>query len=71
MKESTLLAECKLCDTILSDKTDLVEHLRTEHEALEIASFVATVMLQEEERERTAKGFHRRFEHLKGELVQQ
>ncbi len=70
MKESTILAKCKLCDAILSDRTDLVEHLRTEHEALEIASFVATVMLQEQERERAARGFHRRFDQLMSELVQ-
>lgn len=70
MKESAILAECKLCDAILSDKTDLVEHLRTEHDALEIASFVATVMLQGEERDKAAKGFHRKFDNLKNELVQ-
>ncbi len=70
MKETRLIGECKLCDSILTDKSDLVEHLRTEHGALEVASFVATVMLQEEGRESVARAFHRRFDHLKNELAQ-
>jgi len=64
------LTECKLCEAVFSDRTDLVEHLRTEHELLEVTSFVATVMVQEEDRERAGREFHRRFDDLKNQIVQ-
>jgi hypothetical protein len=43
--------------------------MRTDHELLEVASFAANVMIQEEERDKSAREFHRRFDHLKKELV--
>jgi hypothetical protein len=60
---------CKICEKDYRDRTDLIEHLRTEHEILELASYVATTMASEEERDRTAKEFRRRFELLKRELA--
>ena len=69
MQDSMDLIECKICDGTFPDKTDLVEHMRTEHEMLEVASFAANVMVQEEDRDRAAREFHRRFDHLKKELV--
>ena len=47
MKQSTFSAEGKLYVAIFCDKSDLLELLRTERDLLEIASFVATVMLWE------------------------
>ncbi len=69
MEDITELVECKICDERFPDKTDLVEHMRTDHELLEVASFAANVMVQEEERDKAAREFHRRFDHLKKELV--
>ena len=69
MEDSTEMIESKICDGRFPDKTDLVEHMRTEHELLEVASFAANVMVQEEDRDRAAREYHRRFDHLKKELV--
>jgi len=60
---------CKICEKDHRDRSDLVEHLRTEHEILELASYTAATMASEEERDRTAKEFRRRFELLKRELA--
>lgn len=60
---------CRICDREFSDKTTLVEHLRIEHEMLEIVSYAATTMVQEQERDRVAKQFHKQFEQIKKELA--
>jgi hypothetical protein len=60
---------CKICQKDYRDRSDLIEHLRTEHEILELASYTATTMASEEERDRTAREFRRRFELLKRELA--
>lgn len=60
---------CKICSTDLRDRTDLIEHLRTEHEILELASYAAATMAAEQERDRMASEFRRRFELLKRELA--
>jgi hypothetical protein len=60
---------CKICQKDYRDRSDLIEHLRPEHETLELASYAATAMASEEERDRTAKEFRRRFELLKRELA--
>ena len=60
---------CRICDREFSDKTTLVEHLRLEHEILEIASFAATSMIHEQDRDRIAREFHRQFEQIKRELA--
>lgn len=60
---------CRICDREFSDKTGLVEHLRLEHEILEIASFAATSMINEQDRDRVAREFHRQFEQIKKELA--
>ncbi|HUI01271.1 MAG TPA: hypothetical protein VLX56_06545 [Nitrososphaerales archaeon] len=43
--------------------------MRTEHEILELASYAANTMAAEQERDRTAGEFRRRFELLKRELA--
>jgi hypothetical protein len=63
--ESEREAECKICGAPVSDRTDLVEHLRTEHEIVEIASYAATAMYQEDERNSQARELHVRLESLK------
>jgi hypothetical protein len=60
---------CKICEKDYRDRTDLIEHLRTEHEILELASYAANTMASEQERDRTAVEFRRRFELLKRELA--
>ena len=60
---------CRICDREFSEKTTLVEHLRIDHEILEIASYAATSMMQEQDRDRVAREFHRQFEHIKKELA--
>ena len=61
--------QCKICMQTFVGKTGLIEHLRTEHEGLEVVSFAATTMAQEQDRDRTAKEFHRQFEQIKKELM--
>jgi hypothetical protein len=53
----------------LDGKSVLIEHLRTEHEALEVVSYAATTMVQDQERDKVATDFHRQFEHIKKELT--
>lgn len=60
---------CKICQKDFRDRSDLIEHLRTEHELLELASYTAATMASEEERDRMAGEFRRRFELLKRELA--
>ncbi len=60
---------CRICEREFSDKTGLVEHLRLEHELLEIASYTATCMMQEQDRDRIAREFHRQFDQIKKELA--
>ncbi len=60
---------CKICGITLRERSELVEHLRTEHEILELASFAAATMAAEQERDRMAGEFRRRFELLKKELA--
>jgi hypothetical protein len=66
---SSYNATCTICEKNCRDRSDLIEHLRTEHEILELASYAAATMASEEERDRTAKEFRRRFELLKGKLA--
>ena len=60
---------CKICQKDHGDRSDLIEHLRTEHEVLELASYTAATMASEQERDRTAGEFRRRFDLLKRELA--
>ncbi len=60
---------CNICNRDFRDRTELIEHLRTEHEILELASYTAATMAAEQERDRTAAEFRRRFELLKRELA--
>jgi len=60
---------CKICQKDYRDRSELIEHLRTEHEILELASYAANTMAAEQERDRTAGEFRRRFELLKRELA--
>lgn len=59
------LYECKLCTVHFFDRNELIEHLKTEHEPLEIVSFAAVTMIDEEDRDASAAEFHRRFLGLK------
>jgi hypothetical protein len=61
---------CKICGLAsLGDKTTLVEHLRTEHEILEIASYAATTMMHEEDRDRIALEYFKQLEQIKKEIA--
>jgi hypothetical protein len=60
---------CKMCDREFLDKTSLMEHLVIEHEVLETASYAATTMMLEQERDKIAREFHWQFEQIKKELA--
>jgi len=60
--------QCKICLRDFRGKNALIEHLRTEHEVLEIVSYAATTMIIEQERDRIAREYYRQLEHIKKEL---
>ncbi len=61
--------KCAICNKVFVDKTTLVEHLRTEHEILEIASYAATTMMQDQDRDRIAREYFRQLEQIKKEIA--
>ena len=64
LRASGLLA-CKLCGAGLAERSDLIEHLKADHEPLEIISFAAITMMDEQNWDASAVEFHRRFLGLK------
>jgi hypothetical protein len=61
---------CKICGaSSMADKTALVDHLRNEHEILEVASYTATTMMHEEERDRIASEYFKQLEQIKKEIA--
>ena len=61
---------CKVCGREnIGDKTLLVEHLRNEHEILEVASYAATTMMHEEDRDRIAREYFKQLEQIKREIA--
>ncbi len=69
MSQKEEFYSCRICGRGFADKTGLVEHLGTGHEVLEIASYAATTMTQEQDRDKIAREFHRQFEQIKKELA--
>ena len=60
---------CRVCLAQVDGKTGLIEHLRTEHEMLEVVSYAATTMVQDQDRDKVAMDYHRQFEQIKKELT--
>jgi hypothetical protein len=61
---------CKICGVAdLRDKNSLVEHLRNEHELLEVASYAATTMMHEEDRDKIAREYYKQLEQIKKEIA--
>ena len=60
---------CCICLRSFTDKTTGVEHLRLEHEILEVASYAASTMIQEQDRDKIAREFNRQLEHIKKEIA--
>ena len=61
---------CKICGLEnIMDKTLLVEHLRNQHEILEVASYAATTMMHEEDRDRIAQEYFKQLEQIKREIA--
>lgn len=61
---------CRICGRgSLGDKSTLVEHLRTEHEILEVASYVATTMMHEQDRDRIALEYFKQLDQIKKEIA--
>jgi len=61
---------CKICGIEnIADKTLLVEHLRNEHEILEVASYAATTMIHEEDRDRIAREYFKQLDQIKKEIA--
>jgi hypothetical protein len=62
--------ECKICGaSSIADKTAMVEHLRNEHEILEVSSYAATTMMHEEERDRIAREYFKQLDQIKKEIA--
>ena len=61
---------CKICGLeSITDKTLLVEHLRNEHEILEVASYTATTMIHDEDRDRISREYFKQLEQIKKEIA--
>jgi hypothetical protein len=60
---------CRICLKPFTDKTAGVEHLRLEHEILEVASYAVSTMIQEQDRDKIAREFNRQLEQIKKELA--
>ena len=60
---------CQICLKPFADKTAGVEHLRLEHELLEVASYAASTMIQEQDRDSIAREFNRQLDHIKKEIA--
>ncbi len=61
---------CKICGLgNFSDKTTIVEHLRSVHEILEVASYAATTMMHEEDRDKIAREYFKQLEQIKKEIA--
>lgn len=61
---------CKICGhENFADKTTIVEHLRSVHEILEVASYAATTMMHEEERDKIAREYFKQLEQIKKEIA--
>ena len=60
---------CRICIKPFADKTTLVEHLRLEHEILEVASYAASTMMNEQDRDKIAREFFRQLEQIKKEIA--
>lgn len=69
MEKAEAKVVCQICLKPFEGKTTLVEHLRTDHEPLEIISYAATTMVLEQNRDAIAREFHRQFESIKKELA--
>jgi len=69
MEKSEAKVVCQICMKPFEDKVTLVEHLRTDHEPLEVISYAATTMVLEQNRDAIAREFHRQFESIKKELA--
>ena len=61
----TGLYRCGLCHQDMLDRLALIEHLKSEHEPIEVISFAAVTMTDEQDRDASAKEFNRRFQGLK------
>lgn len=59
------LFSCRLCGVRLMERNALIEHLKADHEPLEIISFAAITMIDEQSRDASALEFNRRFSGLK------
>ena len=60
---------CRICLKSFTDKTSGVEHLRLEHEILEVASYAVSTMMQDQDRDRIAREFNRQLEQIKKEIA--
>ena len=61
---------CKICGLEnIAGKTQLVEHLRNEHEILEVSSYAATTMIHEEDRDRIAREYFKQLDQIKKEIA--
>jgi hypothetical protein len=69
MEKGETKVACQICLKTFEGKISLVEHLRTDHEPLEIVSYAATTMTLEQNRDAISREFHRQFESIKRELA--
>ncbi len=62
---------CRICGIPFADKSAAIEHFKGDHEPLELYSYVASTMMLEQDRDKDAEEFHRRFQEIKRELTQE
>jgi len=71
MEEGPERYPCKICGAKASDRADLMEHLREDHEILEALSYAASTMIFEIERDRDASKVYEQWELIKKEMGEQ
>ncbi len=69
MSSAPEIYQCKICQRQLQDKAAIVEHLRLDHEILEVASYAATTMINEQYRDRIAWDYYKQLERIKKEIA--
>jgi hypothetical protein len=56
---------CKLCSRDNLDREAFINHLKADHEPLEMVSFAAVTITDEQDRDAAAVEFNHRFQGLK------
>ena len=61
--------KCGICGKQADETGSLIEHLKSEHELLELASYAAMTMEHDQIRDKSAREHFLQFEQIRGELA--